>query len=85
MSRMYGGSDLGNMFPNEQTLVINRRNELIKSLFSINGDESRLEDVKMVCQHVYDLAMMGHRQLEPDMMTRFIERSNRILAKMVQS
>jgi len=84
MSRMYGGADMINMFPNEHTLVLNRNNSLIQSLQKINKDSSRQEDVKTICLHVYDLAMMGHRPLEPDDMTRFIERSNRILARIAQ-
>ena len=37
------------------------------------------DDTKLICEHIYDLAIMSHRQLTPDEMTRFIERSNRIL------
>ena len=41
--------------------------------------EENKEDVTLLCQHVYDLAMMSHKQLEPEAMTRFIERSNILL------
>jgi len=30
----------------------------------------------------YDLAKMSHKQLEPDDMTKFIERSNSLLTKL---
>jgi molecular chaperone HtpG len=43
--------------------------------------EGRQDDVKMICQHIFDLAMISHAQLEPEAMTRFIERSNLILQK----
>jgi len=46
------------------------------------GTESKKEDATLVCQHVYDLAMMSHKQLEPEAMTKFIERSNLLLEKL---
>lgn len=84
MSRMFGGMDMGGMFNDEQTLVLNRNNSLIQAILKIKDKAGRAEDVKMICEQVYDLAMMSHKQLEPDAMTRFIERSNRILARLAE-
>ena len=33
----------------------------------------------MICQQLYDLAMLSHKQLSPDEMTKFVQRSNEIL------
>ena len=82
MSRMYGGMDMSHMFPKEESLVINTNSNLIKSLLEIKDDDSRKEDVKLICEHVYDLAMMSHKQLDADAMTMFIERSNKLLHKL---
>lgn len=86
MSRMYGmnGMDFGNMFQDEQTLVLNRTNPLIKAIAGLSGNESRKEDLMLICRHVYDLAMMSHKQLEPEAMANFIERSNTLLGKLVE-
>ena len=84
MSRMFGGMDVRGMFPEEHTLVLNRKNSLIKSILKLKNAEDRKEDVNMICQQVYDIAMMSHKQLDPEAMTRFIERSNRILERLVQ-
>lgn len=86
MSKMYGmgGMDMGAMFPDEQTLVLNRSNSLIKAIAEMSGNESKKDDVTLICQHVYDLAMMSHKQLDPEAMTRFIERSNVLLGKLAQ-
>jgi molecular chaperone HtpG len=35
----------------------------------------------MLCNQIYDLAMLSHQPLEPDAMNKFIERSNKILTK----
>ncbi len=83
MSRMFGGGmDFKSMFPDEQTLVLNRSNNLIKALIKLKDSDDKKADADMICQHIYDLAMMSHKQLEPDEMTRFIERSNLLLARL---
>jgi molecular chaperone HtpG len=83
MSAMFGGMDVKNMFPNEETLVLNRNSELINSLINLNQQESKQEDVRMICEHIYDLALIGNKQLGADAMANFIERSNKILEKLI--
>ncbi len=82
MARNYGGFNFGGMYDNDETLVLNRNNSLIRSLMSIKEKEDRKEDVQLICEHVYDLALMSHKQLEPDAMTKFIDRSNTILSRL---
>lgn len=87
MSRMYGiggGKDIGEMFPDEHTLVLNRNNSLIKAVADMSEDGQKRDDTTLICRHIYDLAMMSHRQLEPDAMTKFIERSNLLLEKLAR-
>ncbi len=86
MSRMYGmgGMDMSGMFPDEQTLVLNSNNSLIQSVVKLAGNEDKKADATLICQHVYDLAMMSHKQLEPEAMTKFIERSNILLGKLAE-
>jgi molecular chaperone HtpG len=86
MSRMYGGMDMnmGDMFQEEQTLVLNRSNSLIKTLAKLKDDAGKKDDVDMICKHIYDLAMMSHKRLEPDAMTSFIERSNLLLERLAE-
>lgn len=84
MSSMFGGMDINSMFPEEQTLVINRNNFLIKKLVELNSMESKKEDVNLICHHICDLAMISHKQLDADAMTKFINRSNEILARIAK-
>lgn len=80
MSRMYnGGVDMSGMFKDEVTLVLNNNNKLIQTI--LKNDEAKKEDIKLICEHIYDLAIMSHRPLTPGEMTKFIERSNKILEK----
>jgi molecular chaperone HtpG len=84
MSKMYGmgGTDMSGMFPDEQTLVLNSNNTLIQAVVKLAGNEARKDDASLICQQVYDLAMMSHKQLDPGAMTKFIERSNVLLGKL---
>ncbi|MBZ4646048.1 MAG: molecular chaperone HtpG [Petroclostridium sp.] len=84
MSAMFGGMDMRAMFPEEQTLVLNKNNNLIKMILTLKDKPEKKEDVKMICEQIYDLAMMSHKQLESEAMTRFIERSNKILTRLAE-
>ncbi len=85
MSRIFGRNDMVNMFPKEETLVLNRNNSLIKSILKLYKKGDKADDVRMICRHVYDLAVMSHKPLEPDMMTKFIERSNELLTRLTEA
>lgn len=84
MSAMFGGFEGKDMFPGEETLVLNGNNELVRLIVQMDGEPDRKDDVKMLCQQVFDLAMLSHKQLEPGAMTEFISRSNKILAMLAQ-
>ena len=80
MSRMFGGGAMPpGMFDEEFTLVLNRNHSLVSALLVIKDEESRKDDVSLIAEHLYDLAMLSHKPLEPEQMTKFIERSNKIL------
>ncbi len=33
----------------------------------------------VICEQLYDLAMLSHKQFSPEEMTKFVQRSNEIL------
>ena len=84
MGKLYGfgGMDAGGMFPEDKTLVLNRNNNLIKALVRLKDNDGRKDDADLICQHIFDLAMMSNKQLEPEAMTKFIDRSNTLLARL---
>ena len=79
MSTAFGRKDLGNMFPGEETLVLNRTNDLVDLILKMRDLPEREEDVKLICQQIYDLALISHKRLEPRAMTEFLNRSSKIL------
>ncbi len=76
MMKMYNmyGMDPG-MFGGTETLVLNVNHSLV-GYVAENGDG---EHAKMICEQLYDLAMLSHKQLSPEEMTRFVQRSNDVL------
>ena len=73
MYNMYGMDP--NMFGGPATLVLNANNELVQYIFN----HKYSEHVPMMCEQLYDLAMLSHKPLAPEEMTKFITRSNKIM------
>ena len=69
----------------EEILLLNRNSDLIKSLMELSKDKSRDEDTKMICQQIYDLALISHKPLDSEELMKFIDRSNKILAKLAST
>lgn len=78
--RSYGQQMAGmaSMFHDEFTLVINMNNDLIQKLDALSE-----EDADLVIDQVYDLARISHSPLSAEAMTKFIERSNKLLEKAI--
>lgn len=76
MYRSYGQQFAGmsEMFKDEYTLTLNTNNALIKKLPSLDEDTK-----KLLCEHIYDLAMLCNKPLSPEQMTSFVARSNKIM------
>ena len=73
MYNMYGMDP--SMFGGQETLVLNANHPLVQFL----GKNQESEHAAVICEQLYDLAMISHKQLSPDEMTKFVQRSNDIL------
>lgn len=80
MMKMYGMGMDADMFSGQETLVLNANNKLVQYIL----DHKDAENIPMFCEQLYDLAMISHKQLSPEQMTKFISRSNEILALLAQ-
>ena len=56
------------------TLVLNSENEIVKKIPSLTE-----ENCKLVCEHIYDLALMAHKPLSAEQMSKFIARNVKLL------
>ncbi len=74
MYNMYGMDP--SMFGGEgETLVLNANHPLVKFIF----EHKKSKNASVICEQLYDLAMLSHKPLAPEEMTKFIERSNEIM------
>ncbi|WP_316434675.1 molecular chaperone HtpG [Leptolyngbya sp. NK1-12] len=77
-------------FPEEHTLLVNTSHPLIQNLVSISqgsiiqadGQSPSAELANLICQHVYDLALMAQKGFDADGMKAFVERSNQVLTRL---
>ena len=73
MMKLYGMAQTG--MPDDSTLVLNAGNKLVRFI----SDSEESEDTKLLCAQIYDLARLAQGPLEPDDMTSFMERSNKLM------
>lgn len=78
MYNMYGMDP--SMFGGQETLVLNLNNKLVQYVMA--NKEGDL--TKLVCEQLYDLAVITHRQLTPEEMIKFVARSNEIMMEMTK-
>ena len=77
MMKMYSmpGMDMGNFGKEGETLILNANHPLVQYVL----DHQDGENVKMICEQLYDLALLQQAPLEPEAMTKFVARSNEIM------
>ena len=77
-------------FPEDHILMINTAHPLIQNLLDLNkgtiiqgGDDSN-SMVNLMCNHIYDLALMSQKAFDADGMKAFVERSNQVLTNLTK-
>ncbi len=82
MMKMYSmqGLNLGGGHDREgMTLVLNANNKLVQKILT---DKSG-ENVDLLCEQLYDLALIQNGPLDPESMTKFVARTNKIMGLLV--
>ena len=81
MMKMYAmnGMDMG-MNKEGETLILNANNKLVEYVLEHQDGEN----VGLICEQLYDLALLQQAPLQPDAMTKFIARSNKIMMLLAQ-
>ena len=79
MMKMYSmqgmGMDMGMFGKEGETLILNANHPLVQYVLE-NKDG---DNVTMICEQLYDLALLQQAPLEPEAMTKFVARSNDIM------
>ena len=83
MMKMYSmpGMNMGDFGKEGETLVLNANHPLVQYIL----DHADGKNVEMVCEQLYDLALLQHSPLEPEAMSKFIARSNDIMMLLMNS
>ncbi len=79
-------------FPEDHILLVNTAHPLIQHLANLSqgsiiqggGQSPTGLLVNMICQHVYDLALMSQKGFDAEGMKAFVERSNEVLTKLTE-
>ncbi|MBW4626245.1 MAG: molecular chaperone HtpG [Brasilonema octagenarum HA4186-MV1] len=79
-------------FPEDHVFLVNTAHPLIQNLANLSQGSIIQDDVhspngqlvNLVCQHVYDLALMSQKGFDAEGMKSFVERSNEVLTKLTQ-
>ena len=78
------------MFPEDHVLMINTAHPLIQNLLDLNkttivqsGDDSN-SMVNLMCNHIYDLALISQKGFDAEGMKAFVERSNKVLTNLTK-
>ncbi len=82
----------GMPFPEEHILLVNTSHPLIQHLANLSqggiiqdgGESPSAALANMICQHVYDLALMSQKGFDADGMKAFVERSNQVLTRLTE-
>jgi molecular chaperone HtpG len=84
MTKMYGFMNMGMDFnKTEETLLLNKKHSLVNYIIDNHDNDEKTELVSLICEQLYDLAMLSHKPLEPARMTKFVKRSNEILKQLI--
>ena len=73
ISRIYGNM-FGSAGPVSETLIINTQNDIIKKIPYLDDEKQ-----KLLCKHIYDLALISQRKLTAEELDNFISTSVQVL------
>ena len=78
MMKMYAtrGLDMGSMPKQGQTLILNTNNKLVQKILEDKGSEN----ADLLFEQLYDLARIQNEPLDPEAMTKFVARTNKLLS-----
>ena len=82
MMKMYAANGMGfgptGMEKEGRTLILNAAHPLVQYVLT-HGEEEEAKNTKLICEQLYDLAVLQNEPLTGDEMAKFVSRSNEIL------
>jgi molecular chaperone HtpG len=73
-------------FPDDHTLLVNVSHPLVQNLLQLEQSKiigSTSPDIgQLLCQHIYDLALMAQKRFDGEEMKQFLDRSQKVLTQL---
>lgn len=79
MKSQFAGMDLGMSFEEEKTLVINDNSPIVKKLVALKDDESKKDQIELICNQIVDIALLANKELDAKELDEFISRNNKLM------
>ena len=83
MRSQFAGMDFGLSFEEEKTLVINNNSSIVKKLVSLKDDESKKEQIPLICNQIVDIALLSNKELDSKQLDEFIKRNNQLMSMVI--
>ena len=83
MRDQFAGMDFGMSFEEEKTLVINNNSSIVKKLVSLKDDESKKEQISLICNQIVDIALLSNKELDSKQLDEFIKRNNQLMSMVI--
>ena len=83
MRSQFAGMDFGMNFEEEKTLVINNNSSIVKKLVSLKDDESKKEQISLICNQIVDIALLSNKELDSKQLDEFIKRNNQLMSMVI--
>ena len=83
MKSQFAGMDLGMSFEEEKTLVINDNSPIVKKLVSLKDDESKKDQIELICNQIVDVALLANKELDAKELDEFINRNNKLMNMLI--
>lgn len=76
MSKSFGGMSFG-METEDYNIVLNRNNSFVEKIIGMQFDEDK-DKLNMLCQQIYDIGLLSHREFKKEEKEQFVERSYKL-------
>ena len=83
MKSQFAGMDFGMNFEEEKTLVINDNSPIIKKIVNLKNDESKKEQLSLICNQIVDVALLSNKETRFNKIDEFIKRNNKLMSMVI--
>ena len=65
------------------TRLVLQQVSIVKKLVSLKDDESKKEQVSLICNQIVDIALLSNKELDSKQLDEFIKRNNKLMSMVI--